>query len=126
MFYIIRCYNPPSIDTILEDTEINTFRLTQNKEGIKYVQYFFKMLEQGHSKKNIKIIAEDIVEDISNKISSKDMDSLLKVYDQYYKAFQGRKSNALKFCLLKAESGIVVDILNVWSTYTTDACNVVK
>ena len=118
MFYIIRCYTPPSINATIEESDINTFRLTQSKEDIKYVQNFFKMLEQGHSKKNIKIIAENLIENLSKSRSIEDINSLLNVYDQYYKSFTGRKSNALRFCLLKTEDDTVVDILNVWNTYT--------
>lgn len=119
MFYIIRCYTPPSVNATIEESDINTFKLTQSKEDIKYVQNFFKMLEQGHSKKNIKIIAENLIENLSKSNRPiNDLNSLLNVYDQYYKSFQGRKTNALRFCLLKTEGDRVVDILNVWDTYT--------
>jgi hypothetical protein len=118
MFYIIRCYTPPSINTSIEESDINTFKLSHNKESIKHVQNFFEMIEQGQSKKNIKILAENIVENMTKCTTSKDIDSLLNVYDQYFKSFQGRKSNALKFCLLKSKDNIVIDILNVWHTYT--------
>ena len=118
MFYIIRCYTPPSVNSVIDENDINTFKLTQNSADIKYVQNFFKMLEQGQSKKNIKIIAENLIENLTKSRPSEDLRSLLNVYDHYYKSFQGRKSNALRFCLLKEDGGRVVDILNVWNTYT--------
>ena len=119
MFYIVRCYTPPSIDSTINENDINTFRLTHSKEDIKYVQNFFKMLEEnGVSKKNVKIIAENLIENLSKSRSSEGLHSLLNVYDEYYKSFTGRKSNALRFCLLKTESNKVIDILNVWNTYT--------
>jgi hypothetical protein len=117
MFYVIRCYTPPSINTEFNESNINTFSLTQNKEDIKHVQRFFNILEQGHSKKNIKIIAETFIESLSGKITTKDLDSLLNVYDQYYKTFQGRQSNALKYFLVKVKDEKIADVLNSWSTY---------
>lgn len=119
MFYIVRCYTPPSVDTLIDEEDINTFKLTQSKEDIKYVQNFFKLLEEnGVSKKNIKIVAENLIENLSKSRSNEDLCSLLNVYDEYYKSFTGRKSNALRFCLLKVENKKVTDVLNVWNTYT--------